>query len=74
MIVIQSTELVAVHVQLDPVMTDTLALMKPLNGTELLVGDTVKTQLLAAWLTVTVFPATAIVPVRAAAVEFAATA
>jgi hypothetical protein len=38
-IVIQATMLVAVQAQLDPVVTDTLALL-PVDGADTLVGDT----------------------------------
>lgn len=39
-IVIQLTELVPVHAQLDPVITETLLLV-PVDGTEVVTGDTV---------------------------------
>jgi hypothetical protein len=70
--VIQLTALVAVHAQLEPVVTATLPLL-PVDGTDTLVGDTLYVQLLAACVTVTVCPAMVIVPVRAAPVVFAAT-
>jgi hypothetical protein len=71
-IVIQAALLVAVHAQLDPVVTATLPLV-PVDGAFTVVGDTVNEQLSAAWLTVTVWPAIVIVPVRAAPVVLAAT-
>ena len=55
--------------QLDPVITETLPL-RPVDSAFTLSGFTLKLQLPNAWLTVTVWPATAIVPVRAADVEF----
>jgi hypothetical protein len=70
--VIQAALLVAVHAQLDPVVTAMLPLL-PVEGTETLVGETLKLQLAAAWLNVTVFPATVRVPLREAPVVFAAT-
>jgi hypothetical protein len=66
-IVIHETLLVAVHAQLDPVVTAMLLLL-PVDGTETFVGDTLYVQLPDAWETVTVWPATVIVPVRAAPV------
>ena len=70
--VIHCTLLTDVHAQLEPVVTTTLPLL-PVDGTSMLVVERVAEQLLAAWLTVTIWPATVIVPVRAAPVEFAAT-
>ena len=71
-IVIHGTLLVAVHPQLDPVVTATLPVV-PVAGAFTEVGDTVKVQLFAAWFTVTVCPATVIVPLREAPVVLAAT-
>jgi hypothetical protein len=68
--VIQLWALVAVHEQLEPVITEMLPL-NGVDGTDWLSGDTVKLQPPAPWLMVTVWPATVIVPVRA--VELAAT-
>ena len=62
----------AVHVQLDPAITET-APLKGVDGTFEISGLTVGLQLPNAWVTVTVLPATVIVPVRAADVEFTAT-
>ena len=70
--VIQLTELTGVHVQLVPLTTES-ELVLPMEETDTLVGETLYEQLEAAWLKVTVWPATAIVPVRATPVEFAAT-
>jgi hypothetical protein len=70
--VIQPTELVAVHVQLVPEITET-ALVLPVDGTLTLVGVTEYVQLVPACVNVTVCPATSIVPVRVAPVVFAAT-
>ena len=72
MTVIQLTELVAVHEQLVPEVTDN-ALVLPMDGTLTLVGVTVYTQLFADCVNVTVFPATSIVPVRWLPLLFAAT-
>jgi hypothetical protein len=71
-IVIHVTLLTAVQEQLVPLDTES-ALVVPLVGTVKLVGVTVYTQLLAAWLNVTVTPPTMIVPVRGAVVLLAAT-
>jgi hypothetical protein len=70
--VIQLTELVAVHVQLVPELTDN-ALVLPVDGTLTTVGVTVYTQLLPDCVNVTVCPATSSVPVRVTPVVFAAT-
>jgi hypothetical protein len=70
--VIQPTLLMAVHVQLVPVVTDN-ALVLPIDGTVTLVGVTVAGQPVADWLNVTVCPATVIVPVRVTPVVLAAT-
>jgi hypothetical protein len=70
--VIQLTELVAVHVQLVPEMTES-ELVLPVEGTLTLVGVTEYVQLLADCVNVTVCPATSIVPVRVAPVVLAAT-
>ena len=72
MTVIQLTLLTDVHGQLDPVVTAMLLLL-PVDGTDTLVGETLYVQLAAAWVMVTVWPATVRVPVRTAPVEFAAT-
>jgi hypothetical protein len=45
----------------------------PVEGTETLVGETLKLQLAAAWVIVTVCPATVSVPVRATPFVFGAT-
>jgi hypothetical protein len=70
--VIQLTELVAVHEQLVPEVTDK-ALVLPIDGTLTLVGVTVYTQLFADCVNVTVLPATSIVPTRWLPLVFAAT-
>jgi hypothetical protein len=71
-IVIHATVLAGVHAQLEPVVTAML-LLSPVDSAETLVGDTLYVQLSAAWVTVTVWPPTVMVPVRALAVPFAAT-
>jgi hypothetical protein len=71
-IVIQGTELVAVHPQPEPVMTERLP-FSPVNGADTLAGDTLKVQLPVACVMVTVLPPTVSVPVRMAPVPFAAT-
>ena len=71
-IVIQLALLTAVHAQLEPVVTATLPFV-PVDGAFTDVGDTLKVQLFAPWLTVIVCPATVIVPVRATPVVLAAT-
>jgi hypothetical protein len=70
--VIHATLLADVHAQLEPVVTATLPLL-PVDGTDTVVGETLKLQLFAAWAIVTVCPATVSVPVRAAPVVLAAT-
>ena len=70
--VIQLTELVAVHEQLVPDVTDR-ALVLPIDGTLTLVGVIVYTQLFADCVKVTVLLATTIVPVRWLPLVFAAT-
>jgi hypothetical protein len=70
--VIQLCGLVAVHAQLEPVITET-APLNGVDGTDWLSGDTEYVQLPTACVIVTVWPATLIVPVRALEVEFAAT-
>lgn len=70
--VIQLTELVAVHVQLVPDTTESEPVLA-VDGALALIGVTEYVQLLADWLTVTVCPATSIVPVRATPVLFTAT-
>jgi hypothetical protein len=70
--VIQLTELVAVHAQLEPVTTEMLWLA-PVDDTDTFVGVTVYAQLPAACVMDTVCPATVSTPVRATADVFAAT-
>jgi hypothetical protein len=70
--VIQLSALVAVHAQLDPVVTATLPFM-PVDAADTVVGETLNVQLFAACVTVTVCPATVMVPVREAPVVLAAT-
>jgi hypothetical protein len=71
-IVIQLTELTAVHAQLEPVVTAMLELV-PVEGTDTLVGDTLYVQLPVPCVTVTVRPATVSVPTRVPPAGFAAT-
>jgi hypothetical protein len=71
-IVIHATVLAGVHAQELPVVTAML-LLSPVDSAETLVGDTLYVQLSAACVTVTVWPPTVMVPVRALAVPFAAT-
>jgi hypothetical protein len=71
-IVIHATLLVAVHAQLEPVTTETLALI-PVDAADALVGVTVYEQLPAPCVTETVWPATEIVPVRGTEDVFGAT-
>jgi hypothetical protein len=70
--VIHAALLVDVHAQLDPVVTAMLPLL-PVEGTETAVGATLKLQLAAACVKVTVLPATLSVPLREAPVVFGAT-
>lgn len=70
--VIQPTLLTALQVQLVPVATDN-ALVLPIDGTDTLVGVTVAPQPEPACVSVTVCPATVIVPTRDTPVVFAAT-
>ena len=70
--VIQATLLKALHVQLVPAVTDS-ALVLPIIGTDTLVGVTLALQPEPASVSVTVCPATVIVPTRVTPVELAAT-
>ena len=70
--VIHAALLADVHAQLDPVVTAMLPVL-PVEGTDTVVGETLKLQLFAACEIATVWPATVRVPVRAAPVVLAAT-
>jgi hypothetical protein len=70
--VIQFALLTDVHAQLEPVVTAMLAL-RPVDGAEALVGDTLYVQLLAVCVMTTDWPATVSVPFRANENGFGAT-
>ena len=71
--VIHGTLLTAVHVHCVPETTDNDDPVLPICGTDTEVGVTVAGHPVADCVSVTVFPATVIVPVRVAPVVFAAT-
>lgn len=70
---IHATLLTAVHVHCVPETTDNDEPVLPICGTVTVVGVTVDGQPVADCVSVTVFPATVMVPIRLAPVLFAAT-